>query len=105
MKLILWHCGSCFVYSSTEETVCRVIMHGYRRGIIMKNCNLVNYHNIHCVKNMSNINDHILLIKKRRKLFQYSGLNTKHTNKTNSVSIIIFEVYTSALQINELFKI
>lgn len=21
MKLILWHCGSCFVYSSTEENM------------------------------------------------------------------------------------
>lgn len=49
-------------------------------------------------------NDHTLLIKARRKLFQYSGLNTKHKNKTNSVSTIIFEVFTSAFQINELLK-
>lgn len=44
------------------------------------NCYLVNYH-IHCVKKMSKYNDHILLIKIRRKLFQHSGLNTKHKNK------------------------
>lgn len=46
-----------------------------------------------------------MLIKKGKKLYQYSGLNTKHKNKTNSVSTIIFEVYTSALQISEFFKI
>lgn len=70
----------------------------------MKNCSVVSYH-IHCVKKMSKYNDHVLLMKTRGKLFQYSGLNTKHKNKTNSLSTIIFEVYTSASQINELFKI